>query len=118
MKQRDIKEGESYLFIATESPDRKHLEGTKFTVWRIEPVFRRFKGKGTRRVMRNFNEDGVGARAEELEPLPVCWCCGRDVDPGTECTACERHVCEDCTVKDKHPQDHRRLCRRCDDLPF
>lgn len=69
MKSSEIKVDETYLFLATDSPARKHLEGQEFTVVRIEAVWRRLKKKGSRRVKRFFNEDGVGARAEELEPL-------------------------------------------------
>lgn len=68
MKGGDIKQGETYMFVATDSPERKDLEGQEFTVVQIKPVWRRFKGKGTRKVKRYFNADGVGARAEELEP--------------------------------------------------
>jgi hypothetical protein len=69
MKSRDIKPGETYMFVATDSEARKHLEGQPFTVTEIKAVYRRVKRKGTRKVNRYFNEDGVGARAEELEPL-------------------------------------------------
>lgn len=69
MKQSNIKTGETYLFVATDSKERKHLEGEPFHVVRAERVFRKFRGKGTRKVMRFFNEDGDGARAEELEPM-------------------------------------------------
>jgi hypothetical protein len=69
MKSADIKQDETYLFVGTDSPARKHLEGEEFTVTRIEYVWRRLKKKGSRRVKRFFNEAGDGARAEELEPL-------------------------------------------------
>lgn len=69
MKGSEIKQGETYMFVATDSPARKHLEGQEFTVVEIKAVFRRLFKKGTRKVKRFFNEDGVGARAEELEPL-------------------------------------------------
>jgi hypothetical protein len=67
MKSSDIKTGETYMFVATDSPARKHLEGQPFTVYEIKAVWRRIRG--TRKVKRFFNEDGVGARADELEPL-------------------------------------------------
>jgi hypothetical protein len=70
VKSNEIKQGETYLFVATESPARKHLEGEPFTVVDIKAVFRRIHRKGTRKVKRFFNADGVGARADELEPLP------------------------------------------------
>lgn len=69
MKSSDIKTGETYFFVATDSPARKHLEGTEFTVFEIKKVWRRFKR--SKLVKRFFNEAGEGARAEELEPLNV-----------------------------------------------
>lgn len=68
MKSRDIKQGETYMFMATDSVVRKNLEGTEFTVINIQSVWRR-RFKQSRRVKRFFNQDGIGARAEELEPL-------------------------------------------------
>jgi len=68
MKSADIKVGETYRFMGSESPTRAHLAGEEFTVVNIENVWRRLK-KGRRKVKRFFNEDGVGARADELEPL-------------------------------------------------
>lgn len=67
MRGSEIKQGETYMFVATDSPARKHLEGQPFTVVEIKAVWRRVRG--TRKVKRFFNEDGVGARADELEPL-------------------------------------------------
>lgn len=69
MKGSQIIIGQTYLFVATEALGRKHLEGMAFTVIEKKAVFRRLK-KGHRKVNRFFNEDGVGARPEELEPLP------------------------------------------------
>jgi hypothetical protein len=69
MKSKDIKQGETYMFVGTESPARKHLEGEPFTVQEIRAVWRRVFRKGSRKVKRFFNADGVGARADELEPL-------------------------------------------------
>lgn len=68
MKVKEIQVGETYFFVATDSPARKHLEGTEFTVFEIKPVWRRFSKK-SKRVVRFFNEFGEGARPEELEPL-------------------------------------------------
>lgn len=68
MKAADIIIGETYLFVATESAARKHLEGQPFTVTGKRAVWRRLS-KSSRRVNRFFNEDGIGARPEELEPL-------------------------------------------------
>lgn len=69
MKSSQIKQGETYMFVATDSPARKHLEGEPFTVVNIKAVWRRLKLKGSKKVKRFFNADGVGARADELEPM-------------------------------------------------
>lgn len=69
MKANDIKQGETYLFLATDSHARKHLEGEPFTVTGIKHVWRRLKFKRGK-VKRFFNQDGDGARADELEPMP------------------------------------------------
>jgi hypothetical protein len=68
MRGKDISVGETYLFLATDSQARKHLEGQPFTVDRIEPVWRRLGGR-SRRVKRYYNQEGDAARAEELEPI-------------------------------------------------
>lgn len=68
MKGSEIKTGETYLFVATESLTRKHLEGEPFTVVEIKSVWRR-RFKVSRRVKRFFNAEGIGARADELEPI-------------------------------------------------
>jgi len=70
MRTKDLVDGETYLFVATDSPARAHLVGRPFTVAYRKAVFRRFRGQGTRKRLRFFNEDGVGARAEELDELP------------------------------------------------
>jgi hypothetical protein len=69
MKRQDIKEGETYHFIATTSPERQHLVGKPFTVSELKPVWRKLK-RARKKVYRAFNDDGIGARPEELEPLP------------------------------------------------
>lgn len=71
MRQSDIKEGETYLFVATDVPQRKHLEGKPFTVVEKRAVYRRFTGQRGGFKNRYFNTDNVGARAEELEPMPA-----------------------------------------------
>lgn len=68
MKSKDIKIGETYMFVATDNPARKHLEGKHFFVSDRKTVYRRLK-KGTRKVYRFENEYGDQARAEELEPI-------------------------------------------------
>lgn len=70
MRKQDIEVGETYLFVATDNPTRKSLEGQPFKVVERKAVFRKLK-RGTRKPIRFFNENGVGARAEELGPLPV-----------------------------------------------
>jgi hypothetical protein len=68
MKSSDIKPGETYRFMGSESPTRAHLAGQPFTVVEIKAVWRRLFKK-SKRVKRFFNEDGIGARADELEPM-------------------------------------------------
>lgn len=68
MKASDIKIGETYLFIGSDSPARKHLEGTSFTVTEVKSVWRR-ANKTSRRVKRFFDANGIGARADELGEL-------------------------------------------------
>lgn len=73
MLKNEIEVGETYLFVGSDSPARKHLAGEPFTVTEKKRVFRKGsykRGKRTMKVLRFFNEDGIGARAEELEPLP------------------------------------------------
>lgn len=73
MLNADIQEGQTYLFIGSESPKRAHLAGEPFTVARIERVYRKVRyraGKRSAKVLRFFNDDGIGARGDELEPLP------------------------------------------------
>jgi len=76
MLKSEIVVGETYYFVGSDSPTRKHLAGMPFKVVRKERVFRKQayrRGKartGTVKVLRFFNDDNIGARAEELEPLP------------------------------------------------
>lgn len=70
MKSSEIKIGETYLFVATENPLRKGLEGKPFTVYEIKRVWRRVNKKRAN-VKRYFNENGEAARAEELEPMTL-----------------------------------------------
>jgi hypothetical protein len=69
MLKKDIEEGKTYLFLATDSPARKHLEGQPFTVVEIKKVWRKIVKRGSRQTWRFFNDDGIGARADELEPM-------------------------------------------------
>lgn len=76
MQHTDIKEGQDYLFLATDSATRKHLELTVFHVAEIRKVFRKLtwgQRKASRQVTRYFDHDGVGARADELQELPESW---------------------------------------------
>lgn len=117
MRSTEIKQGETYLFVGSDSPARKHLEGQEFTVVEIKRVWRRFKGKGKRNVQRFFNEAGDGARAEELGELPekVCHICKAETD--LVCTRCEKLVCETCcvAVNGPNPIDETR-CKTCNDM--
>lgn len=100
MKQSEIVIGETYLFVATDSQARKHLEGQPFTVTKKEAVFRKVYRKGARKVNRFFNLDGIGARAEELGELPA-----------SEFNKCPE--CKDVTkVSDLKPNAHQMVC--CD----
>lgn len=92
MRKQDIEVGETYLFVATDNPTRKHLEGQPFKVVERKAVFRKLK-RGTRKPIRFFNENGVGARAEELGPLP----------------ANEWYTCPDCKEASKIEDLHTRL---------
>lgn len=69
MKRQDIKVGQTYHFVATDSPERQHLVGQPFTVVDLQPVWRRLK-RGRKKVYRALGDNGVWARPEELEPLP------------------------------------------------
>jgi hypothetical protein len=73
MKRDDIEIGETYLFMGSDSPKRKHLAGQPFTVTSKDQVYRKVSYRHKKRSMkvtRFFNDDGVGARAEELGTLP------------------------------------------------
>lgn len=80
MQKRDIDDGETYLFIGTTSAEREHLVGRPFTVSYRKAVFRKAGGRTGKRI-RFFNHDGVGARAEELEPLPDEYAGFDEMDP-------------------------------------
>lgn len=73
MLKADIQIGETYLFVGSESPKRQHLTGHPFTVVEAKDVFRKISwnhGRRSAKVTRFFNDDLIGARADELEPLP------------------------------------------------
>jgi hypothetical protein len=73
MKRDDIEVGETYLFVGSDSPKRKHLAGQPFTVVSKDRVYRKVKYRHKNRTMkvtRFFNDEGVGASAEELGALP------------------------------------------------
>lgn len=78
MKSSEIKIGETYLFVATDSPTRKHLEGQPFEVTEKRRVWRRVKGKRAN-VYRFFDQLGHAARAEELELLTEFEKLGEDI---------------------------------------
>lgn len=117
MRSKDIKQGETYIFLSTDSPARKHLEGEEFTVREIKRVWRRFTGKGKKNVQRFFNEAGDGARAEELEPLPEKKCHICQVETDFTCNRCDRYVCEACTVAANGQNNlTETICRTCQDM--
>lgn len=119
MRQCDIVTGTTYILAASDSPARQHLVGERFTVYRKERVWRRLKGrKGRQQVWRNFNDDGIGAPADELEPLEKsCHVCGKDAE--FCCQRCGRPACEACCVPHtaQRPMEETR-CRTCDNDPF
>src|ERR1700749_5089465 len=127
MLKEDIIIGETYLFVGSDSPTRAHLAGSHFTVVRKDRVFRKavYSGskKRTRKGLRFFNDDNIGARAEELEPLkaeeiqhdPSCYICGAHVDIEDVCIRCEQLTCDACCAHGNGAGDYieERRCRRC-----
>lgn len=123
MNQKQIVVGETYLFVATTAPARKHLEGELFTVVEKKAVYRRLK-KGTKKVNRYFNSDGFGARPEELEPMDQpdeakCTVCVEPVSGSRVCSMCQEPVCDRCLST----HALQTTCVRCynnngDGLPF
>jgi hypothetical protein len=116
MRDQDIEVYTTYLFVATESPARKYLEGQPFEVVRKERVFRRGGPKGYRvKVWRYFNADGVGARADELGELDKsCHRCRTATQ--LTCGMCHQPTCEACTSRPESMNG--RVCLTCDELPF
>jgi predicted RNA-binding Zn-ribbon protein involved in translation (DUF1610 family) len=96
MKRDDVEVGETYLFIGSDSPKRKHLAGQAFTVVSKDQVYRKVSYRHKKRsmkVIRFFNDDGIGARAEELGALPKdftrcrncgCWSNLAEIKPEVE----------------------------------
>lgn len=111
MLKSEIQVGETYYFVGSDSPTRKHLAGMPFKVVRKERVFRKQayrRGKartGTVKVLRFFNDDNIGARAEELEPLPA--------EGFHHCTNCDTwHRVQDLHVEPGNEQIHN-VCPEC-----
>ncbi len=119
MKRDDIEIGVTYLFVGSDSPKRKHLAGQPFTVQSKGMVYRKVKYRHKKRSMkvaRFFNDDGVGARAEELEALPKdftrcnncgCWSDLSKIEPTTEkgpinCPECGEDIALRLTAYDPH----------------
>jgi hypothetical protein len=74
MHKNDILIGETYLFLTTDSPARKHLQGQPFTVVAKPRVWRKFARRGkvkTWKVTRIQNDNGDLARPEELGEMPA-----------------------------------------------
>lgn len=99
MMPNDIIVGETYLFVGSDSPKRQHLAGSEFTVVRKDFVYRRFKGNAhSARVLRFFDDDGNGARPDELEPIAkdkpiVCYICGQPTVVQAKCERCGELIC-------------------------
>jgi hypothetical protein len=115
MEGKHVIVGETYAFVATDSPARKHLEGTEFTVEYKKQVWRAQTGSRRVQVWRYFNADGVGARASELEPLgKSCHVCQQPTV--VACGMCRRPVCMACVSRQETMQGP--ICHPCDELPF
>lgn len=122
MTNNDIVIGTTYLFTGSESPTRSHLAGTEFTVVDKKKVFRKIsqrRGKRAMMVWRFFNEDGVGARADELGELPKqgpqplnCYICGKGAS--LHCWRCDRPICEACDSTCMPQPSQLIVCFRCD----
>lgn len=73
MLKADVQVGETYLFIGSDNAKRQYLTGQPFKVERADKVFRKISWNHSKRSVKSlrfFNADGIGARAEELEPYP------------------------------------------------
>jgi hypothetical protein len=107
MKHTDIKEGETYHFVATTDPSRRHLEGTPFTVAKLSAVHRR-AGKAGRKRYRAYDAGGGWAEPDELEPLPEWPCPACKVgemqqDGGTTPSGTTYYKCAICGKREGFP---------------
>ncbi len=68
MRRSEIKEGETYFFVASRDATRCHLNGQPFTV--TEKKSYRTGKKTMDAVIYFVNSEGQKAYAEELEPMP------------------------------------------------
>lgn len=119
MQAKDIKVGETYLFVATTAVTRKHLEGQPFTVVNKRKVWRAQTSSRRHQVWRIFNDDGVGARPDELEPMPeggICHVCGW-TSGCLSCSLCHKPMCKTHTAGDGA---YGPVCTECKHglLPF
>jgi hypothetical protein len=78
MKSSEVKEGETYLFVATDDATRKDLEGKTFYVAQKKTYRPGPKAHFARHYF--VNSEGQKAHAEELQQLPPederCFECG------------------------------------------
>lgn len=133
MKRDDIEVGETYLFVGSDSPKRKHLAGQPFTVTSKDQVYRKVSYRHKKRSMkvtRFFNDDGVGARAEELGALPKdftrcrncgCWSNLTEIAPEVEkgpinCPECGESIAVrfKAEAPDETTDRGHGLCPKCD----
>lgn len=68
MRRSEIKEGETYLFVASRDATRNHLQGKPFTVTEKKTYQSGRKTKD--RIIYFVNSEGQMAYAEELELMP------------------------------------------------
>lgn len=122
MKNKEIQEGQTYMFVATEDVNRKHLEGQPFFVWMSSRSKKRTRrGKPLRSQFYNSNSEM--AIAEELQPLaeifPRCIKCYKrpeDIPEYAE-DAAAREMSPDDYVKDEegtyNAANGQFLCNDC-----
>jgi hypothetical protein len=128
MKRDDIEVGETYLFVGSDSPKRKHLAGQPFTVVSKDQVYRKVSYRHKKRSMkvtRFYNDDGIGARAEELGALPKdftrcgncgCWSNLAEIEPEIEkgpvnCPECGEGIAIRVTAN--KPDNREFPCPQC-----
>jgi len=106
MRHNDIREGETYHFVATTDPVRQHLEGRPFLVSRKVDVWT--SRRVGRKRHRYYNPDGDWADPEELEPIPDNPCSDCQVGEmqqvgGTSPNGTTRYRCAVCGRTESFP---------------